>query len=139
MPKTPQQIIRESVRRILAEGMGDTLSKKLFGTKDARTDLYNTTLETWSMNQEGKFKFVFTPSADKSKLTVEVTAEEGADARAAMEIQSAAEEAVKTLVPADWADVTPSYTYFLPASVTYKKDDEVNLPENWKRFASLLK
>ena len=139
MPKTPQQIIRESVRRILAEGMGDTLSKKLFGTKDARTDLYNNTVEKWSENQEGKFKFVFTPSADKSKLTVEVSAEEGADARAAMEIQSAAEEAVKALVPTDWADVSPSYTYFLPAAVTYKKDEEMNLPESWRRIAGLLK
>lgn len=139
MPKTAQQIIRESVRRILSEGMGDTLSKKIFGTKDARTDLYNTALESWSMNQEGKFKFVFTPSADKSKLSVEVTAEEGADARAAMEMQTSAEEALKSLVPADWADVSPSYTYYLPAGVTYKKDEDMELKETWLRHAGLLK
>lgn len=139
MPKTAQQIIRESVRRILSEGVGDTLAKKLFGTKDARTELYNTAAEKWAEGEVGKFKFVFTPSADKAKITVAVSAEEGADERAAGELQSAADEAIKTLVPADWADVSTSWTYFLPASVTYKKDEEMELKESWLRHAGLLK
>ena len=139
MAKTSQQLIRESVRRILKEAVGEALSKKLFGTKDARTDLYNTTVEKWSDTQEGKFKFVFTPTADKSKIGVVVSAEEGADERAAMELQSAADEAVKTLVPADWVDVGTSYTYIIPAGVSYKKEEEMELKERWLRHAGLLK
>lgn len=139
MAKTSQQLIRESVRRILKEAVGEALSKKLFGTKDARTDLYNTTVEKWSDTQEGKFKFVFTPTADKSKIGVVVSAEEGADERTAMELQSAADEAVKTLVPADWVDVGTSYTYIIPASVSYKKEEEMELKESWLRHAGLLK
>lgn len=139
MAKSSQQVIRESVRRILREGVGDGLVKKIFGTKDARTDLYNTTVEKWAEGEVGKFKFVFTPSADKTKIDVSVTAEEGADERAAGELQSSAEEAVKTLTPADWADVGTSFTYIIPAAVSYKQSEEIQMKESWLRHAGLLK
>lgn len=139
MAKSAQQIIRESVRRILKEGTGDTLSMKLFGTEKARTELYNSTFETWMMNETGYFKFVFTPSPDKSKLTVTVTAESGADARVTSDIESSTDAVIKTLAPADWADITSSWEYKLPAGVKYKKDDDVVIPEAWTRIAGLLK
>jgi hypothetical protein len=135
--KSAQQRIRESVRRILREGMGDTLKAKLFGTTENPTALRTTVHDTWSRSEEGEFKFVFTPSADKSKLNFVVTAEKGADARMVSDIESAVETAIKGLVPADWADVETSWPYTYPGSVEYKKDEEMELKESWARLAGL--
>ena len=138
MAKSPHQIIRESVRRVLREGVGDSLSAALFGTSDKRTALYDTAIEKWGEGEVGAFKFVFTPSADKKTLGVTVEAVGGADARAADMLSSDADAAVKGLAPTVWADLTGPYTYMLPAGVTYKKEDNVELKERWARIAGLL-
>jgi hypothetical protein len=139
MAKSPNQIIRESVRRVLREGVGDSLSAALFGTAAKRTALYDTAIEKWGEGEVGAFKFVFTPSADKKTLGVTVEAVDGADARAADMLSSDADAAVKGLAPTVWADLTGPYTYMLPAGVTYKKEDNVELKERWARIAGLLK
>jgi hypothetical protein len=139
MAKSPHQIIRESVRRVLREGVGDNLSAALFGTAAKRTALYDTAIEKWGEGEVGAFKFVFTPSADKKTLGVTVEAVDGADARAADMLSSDADAAVKGLAPTVWADLTGPYTYMLPAGVTYKKEDNVELKERWARIAGLLK
>jgi hypothetical protein len=139
MAKSAQQIIRESVRRVLREGVGDNLSAALFGTSAKRTALYDTAIEKWGEGEVGAFKFVFTPSADKKTLGVTVEAVDGADARAADMLSSDADAAVKGLAPTVWADLTGPYTYMLPAGVTYKKEDNVELKERWARIAGLLK
>jgi hypothetical protein len=139
MAKSPHQIIRESVRRVLREGVGDNLSAALFGTAAKRTALYDTAIEKWGEGEVGAFKFVFTPSADKKTLGVTVEAVDGADARAADMLSSDADVAVKGLAPTVWADLTGPYTYMLPAGVTYKKEDNVELKERWARIAGLLK
>ena len=138
MAKSPHQIIRESVRRVLREGVGDNLSAALFGTSAKRTALYDTAIEKWGEGEVGAFKFVFTPSADKKTLGVTVEAVGGADARAADMLSSDADAAVKGLAPTVWADLTGPYTYMLPAGVTYKKEDNVELKERWARIAGLL-
>jgi hypothetical protein len=138
MAKSPHQIIRESVRRVLREGVGDSLSAALFGTAAKRTALYDTAIEKWGEGEVGAFKFVFTPSADKKTLGVSVEAVDGADARAADMLSSDADAAVKGLAPTVWADLTGPYTYMLPAGVTYKKEDNVELKERWARIAGLL-
>ena len=138
MAKSPHQIIRESVRRVLREGVGDSLSAALFGTSDKRTALYDTAIEKWGEGEVGAFKFVFTPSADKKTLGVTVEAVGGADARAADMLSSDADAAVKGLATTVWADLTGPYTYMLPAGVTYKKEDNVELKERWARIAGLL-
>jgi len=138
MAKSPHQIIRESVRRVLREGVGDNLSAALFGTSAKRTALYDTAIEKWGEGEVGAFKFVFTPSADKKTLGVTVEAVDGADARAADMLSSDADAAVKGLAPTVWADLTGPYTYMLPAGVTYKKEDNVELKERWARIAGLL-
>ena len=138
MAKSPHQIIRESVRRVLREGVGDSLSAALFGTSDKRTALYDTAIEKWGEGEVGAFKFVFTPSTDKKTLGVTVEAVGGADARAADMLSSDADAAVKGLAPTVWADLTGPYTYMLPAGVTYKKEDNVELKERWARIAGLL-
>ena len=139
MAKSPNQIIRESVRRVLRESVGDSLSAALFGTAAKRTALYDTAIEKWGEGEVGAFKFVFTPSADKKTLGVTVEAVDGADARAADMLSSDADAAVKGLAPTVWADLTGPYTYMLPAGVTYKKEDNVELKERWARIAGLLK
>ena len=135
--KSTQQIIRESVRRILREGPGDTLKSKLFGTVENPTALRTSMTEKWAEGETGSFKFVFTPSSDKTKLTVAVSAEGGADARMASDLESDADAAIKALVPADWADVGPSYTFTYPTSQTYKQGEEMELKETWARLAGL--
>ena len=136
--KTAQQLIRESVRRILREGMGDTLKSKLFGTVDQPTALRTAMTEKWAEGEVGSFKFVFTPSADKTKLTVAVTAEGGADDRAASMLSDEADAAVKALVPADWADVGPSWTFVYPTGTSYRKEETMDLKESWARIAGIL-
>ncbi len=135
--KSVQQVVRESVRRILQEGPGDTLKSKLFGTVDQPTALRTAMTEKWEEGEVGSFKFVFTPSADKTKLTVEVTAEKGADDRAASMLSDEADAAVKALVPADWADVGPSWTFIYPTDTSYRKEETMDLKESWARIAGL--
>jgi hypothetical protein len=133
-----ERVIRNRVREILAEGPGDKLAGKIFGTRDARTDLYNAAVDKWSEGEEGSFKFVFTPDGGGVKCSVDVTAQGGADPRAAAELGDLAAAAVKTLTPADWSDVGPSYTYIIPAAVTYKKEETMDLRETWLKNAGLL-
>lgn len=139
MTNTSGGVVRGAVRRILQESLGDVLPNKVFGVEGARTDLYNMTVETWSEGEVGKFKFVFTPNADKTQISVTVTAEAGADDRAASRIQTAAEEAVKRLTPTDWANVGSAYTYIIPGGVSYKQSEEIQMNERWSRLAGLLK
>jgi hypothetical protein len=139
MTRTSGAVVRQTVRRILQEALGDALPNKLFGKEGARTDLYNTTVATWSEGEVGKFKFVFTPNADKTQLSVVVSAEEGADDRAASRIQSAADEAVKMLTPTDWSGIGTSYTYIIPGGVSYKQGEEIQMNESWVRLAGLIK
>lgn len=139
MTNTSGAVVRGAVQRILQESLGDVLPNKVFGVEGARTDLYNMTVETWSVGEVGKFKFVFTPNVDKTQISVTVTAEAGADDRAAGRIQTAAEEAVKRLTPTDWANVGTSYTYIIPGGVSYKQSEEIQMNERWSRLAGLLK
>lgn len=135
--KSAQQLVRESVRRILREGVGDKLKSKLFGTSESPTTLRSTVDDNWS---GGSYKFVFTPSADKTKLTAAVTAENGADERYVSTIEDAANEAIKSAVPADWADIGPSWTFTYPMGEDTSKSTEINMDvqkESWARLAGL--
>lgn len=139
MTNTSGAVVRQTVRRILQESLGDVLPNKVFGKEGAWSDLYNTTVATWSEGEVGKFKFVFTPNTDKTQMSVVVSAEEGADDRAASRIQSAADEAVKMLTPTDWSGIDTSYTYIIPGGVSYKQGEEIQMNERWSRLAGLLK
>ena len=108
---------------------------KLFGKDEAsRTDLYNSIIEVWSNTAEGNFKIVFTPSSDKKTISAEVSAESGADARSASEVQSLVDEAISNLKPEDWADMGVSFTYSIPAGVSYKDKEEMEINESLRRF-----
>lgn len=124
------QINRIRSRRILTEELAtSSISTKIFGTANSRTNLYNTVLEKWSENETGSFKFIFTPSADKTSLDVAVSAEDGADARAASQIQSETESAVANLKSTDMSGLTGDFVYMLPSSVTYSKE-EIEMEES---------
>ena len=79
--KSVQQLVRESVRRILSEAPAPAepaLKVKVFGTSASPTSLRDTVVEKWGEYEEGAFKFTFTPSADKKTGAATVEAVGGA-------------------------------------------------------------
>lgn len=165
MAKSPQQIIRESVRRVLKEAApapkkpaaaapGDKLKQAVFGDVKggATTPLYDAVLEAWANREEGKYVFVFTPSADKKTLSVTVTAEGGADESPVESFRkqlvdgdpdAGVPSIISKLTPDVWADVGTSYTYSLPGGVAYSGDVDLTkesrmLSERWMKIAGLL-
>ena len=167
MAKSPHQIIRESVRRVLREAApapkkpaataapGDKLKLAVFGDvkAGATTPLYDAVLEAWGNREEGKYVFVFTPSADKKTLSVTVTAEGGADESPVESFRkqlvdgdpdAGVPSIISKLTPDVWADVGTSYTYSLPGGVAYSGEVDLTkesrmISERWMKIAGLLK
>jgi len=150
--KSAQQLVRESVRRILSEAPAPAkpaakkpaapaepaLKVKLFGTSDSPTSLRDTVVEKWGEYEEGAFKFTFTPSADKKTGTATVEAVGGAREDALEVIRPLLDTAVAALTPVEWGSIGAGYVYTVPSGVTY--DAEVNMDvqkENWARLAGL--
>lgn len=158
--KSAQQLVRESVRRILSEAPAPAkpapkkpaapadpaLKLKLFGAKDTPTALRDLVSEKWSEvgHPESHYKFTFTPAADKQTGTGTVEAVNHPEAYGDLggdkltEIQAAFDKALATLTPADWGSIGVGYVYTIPSGVNY--DTEVNMDvqkENWARLAGL--
>lgn len=168
MAKTPHQIIRESVRRVLREAApaakkpaapppaapGDKLKLAVFGDVKggATTSFYDEVLEAWANREEGKYVFVFTPSADKKTLSVTVTAEGGADESPVEgfrkklvdgDPENSVPSIISKLTPDMWADIGTAYTYSLPGGVAFSGEMDLTkesrmLSERWMKIAGLL-
>ena len=126
MAKSPHQIIRESVRRVLREAApapkkpaataapGDKLKRAVFGDvkSGATTPFYDDVLGEWDKRQEGKYVFVFTPSPDRKTISVAVTAEGGAQDQSYreddVEFENPVERFTRKLVVGDPAKGVPS-------------------------------
>lgn len=122
-------------RRILSEEAKKTnLEIKLFGSPDSRTDLYDSIVEKWSENEEGKFQIVFNPTEGNKSPAVEVSAIAGADARSESEIQERVQSETNKLKPEDWSDIKGSFTYTIPGGVSYKGSEEIEMEESLRRF-----
>jgi hypothetical protein len=158
--KSAQQLVRESVRRILSEAPAPAkpaakkpaapadpaLKVKLFGTSDSPTSLRDLVVEKWSEVGDPKshYKFTFTPAADKQSGTGAIEAVNHPNVYGDLggekltEIQAAFDKALATLTPADWGSIGVGYVYTIPSAVTY--DTEVNMDvqkESWARLAGL--
>lgn len=166
MAKSAQQIIRESVRRVLREAApaakkpaapaapGDKLKRAVFGDvkSGATTPFYDEVLEAWANREEGKYVFVFTPSADKKTLSVTVASEGGADESPVEgfrrklvdgDPESGVPSIISKLTPDMWADIGTSYTYSLPGGVAFSGEMDLTkesrmISEKWMKIAGLL-
>jgi hypothetical protein len=153
--KSAQQLVRESVRRILSEAPAPAkpaaakkpaappepaLKLKLFGAKDTPTALRDLVVEKWSEVQGGHYKFTFNRSEDKQTGTGTVEAVNDPKAYGDLgddkltEIQAEFDKALATLTPADWGSIGSTWTYTIPfvdpndpskTGVTY--DSEINM------------
>jgi hypothetical protein len=156
--KSVQQLVRESVRRILSEAPAPAkppaakkpaapaepaLKVKLFGTSDAPTSFRDFVTEKWSDVQSGYYKFTFTPAADKKTGTATVEAVNDPDqpgdlSGSVEEIKVELDKAVAALTPVEWGSIGAGYVYTYPGGVKY--DSEINMDvqkENWARLAGL--
>lgn len=110
---------------------------KLFGTSDKKTDLYKSILEiyeSYMSDPEEHYKIVFTLSSDKKSISVEVSPENGIDARSASQVQGLVEQEIFNLKPEDWADMGDSFTYKFPVGVSYRGEEEMEMNESLRRF-----
>lgn len=140
MAKTPHQIIRESVRRVLREAApaakkptaapagapGDKLKLAIFGdTKSGdTTDFYAEVADRVPDPATDGMSFVFTPSADRKTISATVTQIGSTTEDAAKEIETLLnvgkpDEGVPSVLskisPDAWSDIAVSWPYNLGA------------------------